>query len=680
MEPTTPGDGPRKTPLDAEVATLVALADLCAVPAVDLGAARAAMSATGAAHRDERLVLAAGALGLRMERVDRTVDEALAAARPTLPLLGTTPDGRRVIVLSGGRRVQIALPGESDGVRVLPRAELKRLLGASSASELRAWLIAEPTYPADALSTQAGSSPLRRLFSLVRAERTDVTVILIYAVATGVLALAIPLSIQALITWLAFGALLQPIVGLTALVLIVLSVAGVMRALQRHTVEIVQRRLFVRLLLDVTARLTRVRPEAFDRASGPELVNRFFDVLTVQKAAASLLVDGASALLQALVGLALLGLYHPILLAFDAALLVGTVFVLLPLGIGATKSAIVESKRKYQAAAWMEELARQPAAVQLGGARIARQRAEELATAYLRDRASHFRVFFRQYVGMQALQVVVATALLLLCGWLVLEGELTVGQLVAAEFIVTAAMAGFAKLVEKLDTWYDLLAAVDKIGALADLPQHANAGLAAPRGAGPARIALEAVVVDGSDPIDLDVPAGATRRVVVPSNARTLVADVILGLRAPTAGRSLRDGVDLATLRPDVVFAEGAVLRPTGTLVASIRDNVALARPEVDDARVWELLGAVGLADRVASLEGGLDTELGPHGAPLGDLDVTRLLTARALAGRPRIVVVDGMFAACPDEAVERLTAALSRAATVVILDSRAPAATRSAA
>ena len=84
--------------------------------------------------------------------------------------------------------------------------------------------------------------------------------------------------------------------------------------------------------------------------------------------------------------------------------------------------------------------------------------------------SAHFRILMRQILFALGLQAVAATALLGLGGWLVIRGELTLGQLVAAELIVAAIVGSFAKLGKHLENFYDLLASVEKLGHLFDLP------------------------------------------------------------------------------------------------------------------------------------------------------------------------------------------------------------------
>lgn len=632
------------------VGLLELLSEKLELPEVPREAIRAAVSATVGDSARDRLLAAGDTLGLRLRSVRLSVRDGVELARPDAPMVALRGGERGIqCAVFNGRswgRARVTVVGDPIASSPVYRSAWPALLGAERLTDVVEWLVVEPAFPAGGIRTSGEKplSPTGRLRGLIAAERRDVGVILVYAVATGVLALATPLAIQVLITWLAFGALLQPIVTLAGVLLVFLGFAAVLRALQRHAVEIVQRRLFVRLLRDVSGRLARVRVSAFDKDSGQELVNRFFDVLTVQKAVAALLVDGASAALQAIVGLALLGLYHPVLLVFDVVVITALALVLGPLGRGATKTAVVESKRKYEAAAWMEELARHPTTIKLGGSALAERRTEEVARAYLRDRSNHFAVFFRQYVGMLGVQVLVQVALLLLCGWLVLEGQLTVGQLVAAEFIVAAALNGFGKVVSKLDTWYDLHAAVDKLGTLADLPQERQTGLVPSRSGEPAPVALSDVTYGSVRGLSLELEAGERRVMMVSPDSRMDIADLVTGLRSPESGVVRRDGRDLRSLRPAAAHSDVALVRGTEPLIASVRDNVALARAGVHDGDVWDALARVGLADRIASLSAGLDTTLGPLGRPLCPDEVARLLFARALCQSPRLMVVDGIL------------------------------------
>lgn len=621
-------------------------------------AERAAHPGTGDVA--ERAVLACTELGLHTLVLTANVAEVSSSVGPDHPVIGWDSDGQWLLITDRrGRSVELRRPGRSQPIWV-SRGELEAILGPDTAG---VWVAVDPpgllqppgSPHGPSSSTGEGSpptpSPWRRLRLLIRQERHDVLVVLIYAIGVGVLTLASPIAVQAVVNTVAFGTVLQPLAVLTALLLIGLSFAGILRALQAWVVEVLQRRLFLRLVNDLSLRLPRVELAAFDRAHGPELVNRFFDIFTIQKAAASLLIDGLQIILTAAVGLLVLAFYHPLLLAFDVLLLTLVLIIVFGLGRGAAKTAVKESKSKYLVASWLEEVARHPAAFKLaGGPSLARRRADELAGGYLQNRRKHFVIVYRQLVGALALQAFASAGTLGIGGWLVIERQLTLGQLVAAELIVTMVVASFSKIGKHLETTYDLLAALDKVGQLTDLPLEpvrptSHMPASSPRGA---RLEAKGLVFGFSGaPLfsDADLRIAAGERVVLTGRSgagRSALVDVLLGLREPDGGLIEIDGFDLAAIDRHELRARTALVRGGELVVGSIADNVAFGRSEIDAHEVREALRAVGLMDEVSGLPDGLDTRLMPDGSPLSRGQAARLVLARAVAGRPALLVIDG--------------------------------------
>ncbi|MGD8863818.1 MAG: ABC transporter transmembrane domain-containing protein [Myxococcales bacterium] len=358
----------------------------------------------------------------------------------------------------------------SHGERSLP---LRRSTMAKHWGEgAREVILLEPTPGLQSLTADAigSDSPWRRLRALISLEGKELFSLLAYALVLGALSLALPVATQVLVNTIAFGTMMQPLVVLALLLFGVLAIAGLVRLLQWYAVELLQRRLFVRIAEDFARRLPRVTREAHARKDVRELSNRFFDVVSLQKASAWLLLDGLGLALQTVVGMVLLGFYHPMLLAFDVVLVIALIGVV-ALGRGAVSSAVEESAAKYRVAAWLQEVAASPPRfADAEGALLAMQRADLLTRDYLTRRKTHYGRLLRQLVGGVGLQVLAMSALLGLGGWLVIERELTLGQLVAAELVVGAVAAGFVKLGKHFETAYDLLAAVDKVGKVLDLP------------------------------------------------------------------------------------------------------------------------------------------------------------------------------------------------------------------
>ncbi|MCG8409034.1 MAG: ABC transporter ATP-binding protein/permease [Phycisphaerales bacterium] len=495
-------------------------------------------------------------------------------------------------------------------------------------------------------------SPIRRLLRLLSPERRDIIIVIAFAIGVGVLTLATPVAVQALVNIVSFGGMTQPLLVLALLLLAFLTLAGTIRAFKAYVVEMLQRRLFVRVVTDLGYRLPRVHVESFDRNHGPELVNRFFDVLTVQKVGATLLLDGVAVVLQTIIGLLILAFYHPFLLAFDVVLVAGIAFVLFVMGRGAIRTAIVESKAKYAVAASLEEIVRNPLSFkQVGGPQLARHRADGLAVSYVEARRLHYRVVFRQIVSSLALQALAATALLTLGGWLVINGQLTLGQLVASELIVSIVLASFAKLGQKLESFYDLLAAVDKLGQLLDLPLERDGGeqLNVSSSGSELRLFDVGFAYSGQRFVlrDFNMAVRPGERIHIVGghgSGKSTLTELLYGMRVPTAGRIELDGVDLREISLSSLRRQVAIVKGVEMIDGTIEENVSMGRPEVSGADVRAALATIGMLEEVRELPDGMATVLNSSGAPLSSGQALRLMLARAIAGKPRLLVLDDVL------------------------------------
>lgn len=531
----------------------------------------------------------------------------------------------------------------------------------------------------DLPAPRTAPSPVGRLREILQPDRGDLLAVLAYAVFIGALNLSTPIAVQALVNSIALGGLLQPLVVVTLLLLVALAFAAVLVAVQAWVVELLQRRVFLRTFSRIAARLPRVDAVAFDQGHGPELVNRIFDVVTVQKAAAKLLTDTLAMTLSVAAGLVVLAFYHPLLLAFDALLVVAIAALVLGPRRRGERTAIEESDAKYAMAAWLEDVAQSPLTFKAGGAhRWLVGRADELAERWVRSRRAHFATYYRQVLGALGLMVVTNTALLGVGGLLVIRGSLTLGQLVAAELIVGAVVVSVAKLGKHLETWYDLMAAVKKVGVLLDIPVESTGQEQpdGPAGAG----ALEArgltargdggrVLLDG---VDLALAPGEVLAITGASGSgKSVLLEVLWGLRTPDSGSLLVNDRPIADLSTDALRSQVGLVADPEIVHGPLLDNVTLRREGVthDDARA--ALRAAGLDGLVRTLPGGLESGLGPWDRRLSDLEIRRVVLARALAGAPGVLLLDDLVDRLPpEERVERVRAlsAWSGGTSVVVV------------
>lgn len=632
-----------------------------------------AISGDGADGWMRRLINCGGKIGLRVGLFEARVEEALPFARQGYPVAFAVPreDGVDWLVVTAarGRKVRVWNPGEGNRERWLSRGRFFKRFSGNADSRCR-WLVAQPALCCDEAGGGGESlRPFARLCALLRPERRDITSMVVFSVIVGIFALATPLAVEALVNTVAFGQYLQPIMVLALLLFAFLSFAAGLHALLALISEMIQRRLFVRVVEDLAHRLPRVRQSQIDAYHSPELVNRFFDVVTVQKATAGLLLDGIALVVATLVGMSVLAFYHPFLLGFDVLLLAMMIFSVFVLGRGAVKTSIKESKAKYAVASWLEELARSPTAFRLhAGSHYALERSDQLAVDYLDARETHFRILMRQILFSLGFYAAAATVLLGLGGWLVIQGQLTLGQLVAAEMILAVILGAFAKIGKQLESFYDLLASVDKLGNLFDLELEPAGGVYTLVGDEPASVALDRVsVAIGGSPVlqnvSLQVGAGESLAVTGQSGSgkSTLMA-TLTGERWVSSGYIRVAGVDLREIDPDSYREQLGVCRGIEVFEGTLAENVHLHRPNIRPQDVAHALRIVALEEEVLRLPLGAEMPLITGGAPLSESQAARLMIARAIVARPRVLLVDGILDRLPEAIARQILENLLRA------------------
>ncbi len=642
-----------------------AIAHALEVVAEAIGSPVSATTAMGAVRRCrqacatplEAAEVAAAELGLSARRRSRGANDLVA-----IPSLALLEDGRWLVATARrGHRVLVSLvEARTVSQETLSFKDLEALTQGCDV------LFFSPRLALQDASAQAREElrdrPWLRLRAFLGLEKRDLGVVVVYAVVIGMLTLATPIAVQAVVNSVAFGARVQPLVVLTLLLFGGLTFSAVLRLLEAYVVEVLQRRYFVRVADDFGRRLASVPVREHDKQFGPELVNRFFDIISIQKSLSTLLLDGLSLVLQTGVGMVLLGFYHPLLLAFNAVLVALLVVVLL-LGRGALPTAIKESSAKYKVAGWLEDISRTP---RLFVGAVARDhawnRSDILARDYVAARKKHFRVLLRQLSGGMFLQVLAVVSLLGVGGYLVLTRQLTLGQLVAAELIVTAMGAGFSKVGKNLEKLYDLGVGVLKIGAVLDQPTE-RVGGERPHGSGPLEISAGGVAVSrGSRTlirnITRDIEAGA--RVLIDGESgsgKTSLLEVLGGIRLPSEGGIQHDGLDLRRADLSSIRDFTVVVGQPEFVTGSVLDNLFLGGvplPEPDTRRLLRLLE---LEDVVDALSRGLDEPMSPNGNPFSERQQRRLSLIRGIAHQPRALLVDRALdgLGLSDEALGRL-------------------------
>ncbi len=504
---------------------------------------------------------------------------------------------------------------------------------------------------ADKAKTYTAPEAIRQIISLLKGEWHDIAVVVIYAAGVGLCSLIFPTAVKSLVNTVAFGTLIQPVVVLTSVVGGVLLFAGLMRVFQLLAAEFIQRRLVARLGLTLASRIPHIHQEVFSKKYGPEYVLRFLEVFQVQKALAVLFLDGIALVFQITIGFTLVSFYHPLFLAFALCLLLIIVVILWLFGLNGVRTAVEESEAKYEVAAWLQDLAFNTTVFKShGGERHAIARADELITTYLNRRGRHFLIVLRQVVASLLLQAFASSVLLGLGGWLVIKGQLSLGQLVAAELIFNIILMGVAKMGKHLEVFYDLAAGVHKLEAILDLPYENAGGARIDARSGPASIRFENVTTSPTHrgqsvlrEASLTIAAGEKIAIWGANGAgKSYFANLLYRLTEPVDGLIRLDEFNLANIHAADLRRQVTLIRDVEIFHGSIRDNLSLGRKDISDTDIRKVIELVGLLDDVFSLPQGIDTVLRGTPEPLSRGQALGLMVARGLLQQARMLVFDG--------------------------------------
>ncbi|MBK6628695.1 MAG: ATP-binding cassette domain-containing protein [Flavobacteriales bacterium] len=497
-------------------------------------------------------------------------------------------------------------------------------------------------------------TPFQRLVRLLSMDRRELGYIYLYALVSGAINLTLPLGIQAIINLISGGQIATSWGVLIAFVTIGVAFAGVMQILQLTIGETIKQRLFARSAFDFAYRLPRLRSEAVQGRYLPELVNRFFDTLTIQKGLTKVLIDVPVASLQIVLSLVLLSFYHPFFIAFGLFLVALLYVIFRWTGMRGLRTSLEESKYKYEVAFWLEELGRNMNTFKLAGrTHLALDRTDQITSKYILARNGHFRVLLQQYGAMVLFKVIITLSLLILGGLLVMGEQMNLGQFVAAEIIILLVMAAVEKLTISIEAIYDVLTALEKIGNVTDLPLEQGGQVHIPAsadGAAGMEVAFHGVTFrspwTGQDVIggvDLTIAAGQKICLSGPNGSgKTTLLQMIGGLVSPTSGTVVLDGHPLGSLDLDHARSMmGDSLNQDEVFSGTIQDNITMGRPWVTTEDVRIASERTGLAAQIARLPLGLMTPLDPNGTRLPRSLVKRVILARCLASRPKLLLIE---------------------------------------
>ncbi|MEX6626120.1 peptidase domain-containing ABC transporter [Tenacibaculum salmonis] len=493
-------------------------------------------------------------------------------------------------------------------------------------------------------------TPWQRFLGLLKLEKKDILQISYYAIFEGIVALSLPLGIQAIINLLQGAEISASWVVLVILVTGGVAFSGVLKLMQIRIIETIQQRIFTRASLELSYRFPKIKMSELRNYYPPELANRFFDTLTIQKGISKVLIDVPSAFLQIIFALLLLSFYHPFFILFGFLLLLLIYIVFKYTAKIGLETSLNESKNKYKVAHWLQEIARTIISFKLSGkTKLALDKSDNLVSDYLKSREGHFKILIIQYIQMISFKVIVTAGLLLMGGFLVLNQKMNIGQFVAAEIIILLVISSVEKLILGLESFYDVLTSIEKLGQVIDKPIENQKGSKVSN-LKPFTIEIQNIsyfLYRKDNPIlkDISFVIKPKDRILIQgesSSAKSNLVQLVSGLIEPSSGNIFVNDLSIKSLLINDYRANlGLSLSEETPFEGSIRQNITFGNKQITDDEIYEIFDIVGLTNFLKYQSNGLDTYLKPEGKNIGYTVAKKIILARAIIKNPKLLILE---------------------------------------
>lgn len=501
------------------------------------------------------------------------------------------------------------------------------------------------------MTTTPPLSPLKRLQRLLSVYRAEIYHVYIYAFFNGLVNLSLPLGIQAIVNLIQGGEITTSWYILVTLVIGGVLLAGILQLLQLRIVENLAQKIFSNASFEFAYRIPKIKYSAFRDYYGPELANRFFDTMTIQKGLPKILIDFSLAIFQIIAGLIVLSLYHSFFIIFSVLLLIIVYFIIATTGPKGLDTSLKESSSKYKIAFWLEEIARSKLSFKLASdSRLNLTKTDDQVDQYLDSREGHFKVIVTQSVYLIIFKVLVAAGLLITGSVLVFNEQMNIGQFVAAEIIIILIIASVEKLIKTIESIYDVLTALEKIGFVFDKPMDEFPGVKLKDSEESFAVSVEnlSFQYEGTpnetlNNLSFDIPNNTSAVIYgPPSSGKSTLLKLISGVIEPTKGIVKFNGFPIGSLDMDSLKEEIGFCISHGEIFhGTILENISMNREKATPENISKAMSITGLQKYLSKMSLGINTVIDPEGSTIPRNLQNRILLARAIATNPKMLILE---------------------------------------
>ena len=509
-------------------------------------------------------------------------------------------------------------------------------------------------------------TPYQRLWLMLKPDQKDIYQVYTYSFFKGVIALSLPLGIQSIINLIQAGSFSVAWTVLVGIVVLGIAIGGYMQLMQMRIMEIFQQKIFTRAAFDFTHRIPKMKFEAINKYYAPELVNRFFDIITLQKSLAKIIIDFSSAILQITFGLVLLSLYHPFFIIFSVLLLLLVFLIFKLTSKKGMQTSLEESSYKYKVVSWLEELARSKDSFKLAGStNLPETKTDERVLGYLNSRENHFKILRKQYLFLLIFKIFVALGLLLIGGLLVLNQQMNIGQFVAAEIIILLVIDSSEKLILNLDIVFDTFTSLEKIGHVLDIEidNEENISSISHEFNEALSVEIENLVFSyNENNVTLNGISFHFERnqkyclTGKNGSGKSTLLHLVSGLYAAKQGSICINRFPIANYNLSKLYKSiGNGLNEETIFEGTLYENISLGRKDIKNEDVKNAINHVFLNDYIKTLEKGLDNPIDISGNKLSKSIIQRIILARSIVNQPKLLLIENQVDGIEDEIRNRI-------------------------
>ncbi|HIP36905.1 MAG TPA: ATP-binding cassette domain-containing protein [Crocinitomix sp.] len=508
--------------------------------------------------------------------------------------------------------------------------------------------------------------PIQRFWLLIKPDKKEVRNVYVYAIFSGLLALSLPIGVQAIINLIQGGQISTSWIVLIFFVIGGIAFTGLLRVSQLKILEHLQQKVFTRAAFEFAYRTPRIKLEHLSKYYAPELMNRFFDIISIQKGLSKILIDFSTAAIQTIFGLVLLSMYHSFFIAFSLILLVLVYFIFKVTYKKGLDTSLKESKSKYYVAHWLQELARTNISFKLAGVTsLPLDRVNNLTKTYIDERNKHFKVLITQYVLLIVFKVLIAAALLSVGGLLVINQQMNIGQFVAAEIIILLILNSVEKLILSLETIYDLLTSLEKVGEVTDLEIERNDGVKISEHIDNG-MSVELVNVDFSYPNrnelvlnKVSVKIEAYESVLITgtvNSGKSTLLYLLSGLYQIHTGYLRFNNIPANNLEPlDLRSVIGDCLMDESLFEGTLMENITMGRKNATYENVQWAVKNIGLEEYIKTLPKGFDTPINSQGKQFSRNIIDKIILVRSIVDKPKLLLIKDTFSSFSKEEGDKI-------------------------